>query len=244
MTLSTNLQEIGLTKSEATIYLYLLKSGSSTPPQIANGTKIARPNCYEVLRRLEAQNLLTAHKKGERSIYTAKDPSSLLEQQQQMLKRVGDLLPELQSIHKTKKDKPNIQFLEGFNQVKQIWDRSLEATHIRGITSTEALFKNSPAFFKAYHTKLKKKGTLLQDIITKDSLDAAEWNRENMGPMYEIKVLPKNYETLPTDILIWNNTVALMNIVHPISATVLTDQHMADTFRILFDLSWKQLSKK
>jgi hypothetical protein len=59
-----------------------------------------------------------------------------------------------------------------------------------------------------------------------------------------MRFLPKKYLTLPTDILIWNESVALIHITHPVSATIFTEKSMADTFRILFDLSWKQLHKQ
>jgi sugar-specific transcriptional regulator TrmB len=239
------LRKIGLTKSEVKIYLYLLEVGTSSPPQIAKGTGITRSNCYDVFRKLRERNLIESHKKGSRKNYSVKDPLALVQYEENRLQNIQQLLPELRNMYDSKKNKPNIRFLEGFDQVKQIWTESLKSDHIRGITSTKKLYTNSPKFFNDYHKQLNKKNILLQDILTSDSKGAVtDWTKNSIGPMYEMRFLPKKYLTLPTDILIWNESVALIHITHPVSATIFTEKSMADTFRILFDLSWKQLHKQ
>lgn len=243
MKIIDQLKEIGLSESEIKIYLYLLESGTSTPPQISKGTGIIRVNCYDVLRRLKEKNLIEPNRKGNRKTYTVKDPVALVQHEQLRLENIQRLIPDLRLMYDSKKNKPTVEFLEGFEQVKKVWIMSLQSTHIRGITSTKELYKNSQKFFNDYHYKLRDKGVLLQDILTFDSKgEAADGTTGRMGPLYETRFLPKEYITLPTDILIWNDSVALMNITHPVTATIITEKHMADTFRILFDLSWKQLS--
>ena len=49
MDIADDLQQLDLTKSEVAVYLSLLESGLSIPPQIATATGIARTNCYNIL---------------------------------------------------------------------------------------------------------------------------------------------------------------------------------------------------
>lgn len=244
MEIEQKLKNIGLTKSEISIYLYLIRTGLASAPSISKATKIARPNSYAVLDKLIERKLIQAYPDGKRLVYGVSNLIELERFEESRLQLIRDLIPDLESIAKSKdKGKPKIQFLKGFDQVKQVWLMSLDSDHIRGITSTKALYENSPKFFNDYHKKLKSKKILLQDIITPDSTEGPTTKtKDEMGDLYETRALPAYYSTLPTDILIWNDSVALMNIADPVSATIITEQNMADTFRILFDLSWKQLA--
>lgn len=87
MNIQEQLKEIGLFESEIKVYLYLLENGLSTPPQIAKGTKIARPNCYQVLRSLKERGLIGEQKKGSRKVYIASDPVTLVESMERKEKR-------------------------------------------------------------------------------------------------------------------------------------------------------------
>jgi len=239
-----NLKECGLTSSESAIYLYILEFGTSSPPNIAKGTGIARTNCYSLLNSLQKKGLIEYHIKGKRKVYSPRDPLALVQFQESRLASIQRLLPDLQDLYSTQKNKPRIEFFEGFEQMKEIWHRSCSAKHVRGMTSTKLLFKHSAKFFKEYQRKLMRKGVLLQDILTSDSIGGPMQScKEIMGPMYEVRILPKEqHSALPTDILIWNDSFALMNITDPVASTVITDPHMAETMRIMYDLAWQQLN--
>ena len=72
------LKSIGLKRNEINIYLYLLESGVSTHPQIAQGTHIARTHCYNILRSLQNKHLVSSQKRGKRMAYIARTPKALL----------------------------------------------------------------------------------------------------------------------------------------------------------------------
>ena len=244
MNIEQKLKNIGLTASEIKIYLYLLETGIASTPKISKATKIARPNCYGIIEKLIDRKLVQSYPEGKRLVYGANDPVALERYEESRFQAIRELIPDLAFLSKSKDNKPKIKFLKGFDQVKEIWLMSLDSDHIRGITSTKELYRNSPSFFTHYHKKLKERKILLQDIITKDSTNGpTKKTIAEMGNLYETRILPAQYSTLPTDILIWDDNVALMNITDPVSATVITEKNMADTFRILFDLSWKQLTK-
>ncbi len=120
---------------------------------------------------------------------------------------------------------------------------TLDAREIRGFASTNKLFINSPGFFEKYNAELVKKQVQFYDIVTHESgVKAVPVAKKRMGALYQAKILPKEYEDLPTDILIWDDNVALMTTEEPIFATVLTDKKLARTFEIMFELMWKSVS--
>jgi sugar-specific transcriptional regulator TrmB len=237
------LKQIGLKDSEIKIYLYLLEHGAALPPQIAKGTGIVRNNLYSLLRSLTDKKLIQSQQHKKRKVYMAQDPVSLLHRLEFQKMVIGNLIPDLKALQNLHKNKPQIFFYNGFEEMKQIWIDSTEAKEIRGFTSTTNLYANDKKFFDQYHKKLKDKNILLRDILTNDSRgESTEWTIAVMGDLYQTRFLPQKYRSIPTDILIWNNKVALMNINQPHFGTVIANKALADTVKIMFDLAWMQLS--
>ena len=75
----STLQEFGLTEKEASVYLMLIKSGSSTANEIASKTKVHRVNLYDILGRLQKKGLVSYVILGKRKHYEASEPKKILE---------------------------------------------------------------------------------------------------------------------------------------------------------------------
>src|SRR3989344_175953 len=240
--LNENLRKLGLTKSEIRIYLYLLEGGANGPPAIASGTGIARTNCYHVLAGLKAKNLISERHKGKRIQYIAKDPHALLLSIESKKSIVEDLLPDLQALFGTKSNKPRVHFYEGFEEVKAIYERSLESEFIKAFGSTKQLATLDSAFFTHYFKELKQRGIILRDIVTYESKEESLSEAQTiLGALYEPALLPKKYENLLTDMLLWDDTVALITLKEPIVGTVLVDKELAKTFNAIHDSLFEQV---
>ncbi len=237
MQLIDELKKIGLQKSEIAVYLYLLENGLSTPPAIAKATGIARTNCYNILVSLKDKVLIREQDQGKRKAYIALDPEAILRSLEEKKEAVQRILPDLRGLYITQKNKPKIRFFEGFEQVKEIYWQTLSAQEIFAIGSTKELSDINAPFFDDYLLEIKKRGIILNDILSYDS-------KETTGPktqdilkgLYSQSYLPSKYTELPTDILIWDNNIALITLREPIFGTVLTNPLIAQTFRVLFDV--------
>lgn len=239
MTIEEQLKEIGLHKSEVKIYLYLLKSGLTTPPQLAKGTKITRTNTYNILQSLEDKGLILEQTRGKRKAYIASDPAAILRSIEQKKESIERLLPDLRALYTTQKNKPAIRFYDGFDQVKEIYWQSTEADKILAIGSTKQLEAKDPVFFDKLQREMKRKEIFLQDLITHPSkVVGVEQTKEILKGFYDMKTLPSKYQDFPTDILIWNNNIALITLEEPIFGTVITNDLLSQTFRYIFDMIW------
>lgn len=237
-----NLRRLGLTKSEVRAYLYLLEVGAASPPAIAVGTGIARSNCYHVLAGLKAKSLITERQRGKRIQYAPKDPHALLLSIESKKSVVEDLLPDLQALYGAKSNKPRVHFYEGFDEVKAIYERSLETEFIKAFGSTKQLAALDSIFFTHYFKELKQRGIILRDIVTYESgAEPLSQAQEILGALYEPVLLPKKYENLLTDMLLWDDTVALITLKEPIIGTVLVDKELARTFNAIHDSLYEQI---
>lgn len=241
MTIQDDLRHFGLHKSEIKIYLYLLENGLSTPPAIAKGTGIARTNCYNILRELKEKGLLIEQEQQKRKAYLAADPDALSRSLDEKRELVNRMLPDLRGLYTVQKNKPKIKFYEGFEQVKQVYWMALSTKNkkIVGLGSTKELADLDPFFFHRYIQEMKARGIVLQDILSHDSgIETAPATRRIMGALYDAKVLSQKYQELPTDMLFWDDTIALITLREPIFATILTSSLLAKTFHIIFSILW------
>ena len=182
MTIEQKLKEIGLNSSESAVYVYLLKNGLSTPPQIAKGTKIARTNTYNLLRSLQEKDLIQRQKNRKRFAYAAKNPESLLRQAEHIRKTTEELLPDLKALHKTSTHKPSIQFYEGWDEVQEIYLASLEAESIHAIGSLQKLDTIAAKFLSEYQHQIKKRRIIFHDVLTAESKKAGELMKNFASP--------------------------------------------------------------
>lgn len=241
MNITDDLRQFGLHKSEIRIYLYVLENGLSTPPVIAKGTGIARTNCYNILHELKEKGLLVEQEKQKRRAYLAADPDALLRSLEEKRELVNRMLPDLRGLYTVQKNKPKIKFYEGFEQVKNVYVQTLSVTDkkIFGLGSTKELSNLDPHFFQKYMEAMKDQSIILQDILSHDSGEqAAPSTKKIMGALYDVKLLPLKYQELPTDILLWDDTIALITLREPIFATVLASPLLAKTFRIILSVMW------
>ena len=228
------LKEVGLKKNKAEIYLFLLQNGISTPPQIAKGTAIARTNCYNILKSLEEKEIIRIIQKGKRDAYIARDPESLKLNLERKLEGLEKVLPDLRASYVVQKNKPIFQFFEDWDEVKRIYNLTLEAKEIFAIGSTEQLNKIDPKFFEKYIKEVEKRKIIFKDLLTFGSQNISGPKiKELTTGLYSFKFLPKKYIENLTDILIWDNNIALIALEEPIFGTVIVSKPLAETFRTI-----------
>ena len=241
MDIKTELSNFGLNKSEIAIYLYLLEQGVSSPPQIAKSTKIARTNSYHILLSLKERGLIEEQSKGKRKVYLAKDPGALLMAEEARKKALERVVPDLRALFGTQTNKPKIKFYDGIEQVKQIYLESLNSDGIFALGSTKQLQGLTDDFLKKYAVEIKKRGIVFKDILTKASKESAQVLTSEIGGIYESRYLPDKHKDVPTDMLIWDDKIALISLSEPVFGTVMLNKNITNTFKLVFNLLWDNL---
>jgi len=226
---------VGLNKNEIRVYWYLLAQGLATPPQVAQGTKIARTHCYNLLRSLQDKQLIREQKSGSRKAYIAQHPKALVLALERKKEALEEVLPDLEAFYTTQVNKPTITFYEGWEQVQEIYFQTLSAKEIFSIGSTKHLSQQDSDFFGKYVKLVKQKQIIVHDIISATSgTETFLPTKEILKGYYEARILPPKYSEIKTDILIWENNIALITLEEPIFGTVLTNQLLAQTFKVIF----------
>ncbi|EKD64546.1 MAG: Transcriptional regulator, TrmB [uncultured bacterium] len=247
MAIEQKLHDMGLSSLETRVYLFLLEHGTSSPPQISKGTKIARSNAHYLLRELVQMGLINRQQKGKRFVYAPTDPSAALIVFDRKRKAMEEAINDLRALHKKSTNKPIVKFYEGIEEIKQIYEDILKTKvkEVLAFASTARLFAKIPDYFQTRFQKvLVKREVFLRAILSYESgKKVAPEQKEQMRPYYDYRLIDKKYGDLPTDFLVWDDSLAIIVIDDPVFGTVLENKHLADTYRAQFENMWQALSK-
>jgi hypothetical protein len=151
------------------------------------------------------------------------------------------LLPDLRALYTTQKNRPKIKFYDGWEQVKEIYLQSLEASELWAMGSIEDIDRVDHAFFVHFQKEVRRKQQFIYDLLPFSAKDkAASEAVERIGIFYKAAFLPKKYDRLPIDIMVWGNNVALISLEDPIIGTVITGGYFAQVFKILLEVARPQ----
>ena len=132
MDLRTSLEQIGLTKTEAKVYLELFKLGSTKSGPLVRKTELHRATVYDVLKRLIEKGLVNYITKENTKHFQAIDPHSLLdllkEEQIELDNKKNNAIKIISDLNKLKSEamnKEEANLLTGKSSVKQMMKLSL-----------------------------------------------------------------------------------------------------------------------
>lgn len=206
MDIASTLKQFDLNSSEITVYLWLLENGQSSPPIVSRETKIARTNCYHILDQLVLKGLAAKHLEGKRNDYLANPPEALLALLDQKKELARKLLPDLEGLYMLKKSKPKITYFDGLENVKKIYLQSLESGSILYAGLLDRLSNIDNNFQTMYLNEISKRNIALLNV---------------------------NKPT-PSDFIVWDDSVAFINLNDPAFGTLVVNKDIADGLRLLF----------
>lgn len=244
MMLIAELEELGLSKEEAQVYLTVLELGGSFASTIASKAKIPRVNCYYVLESLRHRGLITSNLKGNVKFFVAEPPQVLVNQIQEKYAHAKKLLPQLLSLISAQAFKPIIRSYEGIEGIKTIFDQTLEAeSEVLGYTNLAALGQLLPDYLPNYTQKLVKK-QIKTRLLSPSTVEARDFIKKFYPKNYPeelVEILfvnPKEFN-FENQISIYGNTVAVMSLDPEESIGLLIESAVyARTQRAVFNLAW------
>jgi len=194
MELSKALKEYGLTDNEIKVYVTLIKTRESTAQNIAKNTNLPRTTTYHILENLEQKALVGFIVKESKKYFQASKPMQLLESIEEKKKIIKEIIPELNSLSGSIKEKPKITVYEGLKGVRAVLKDVLEEKkmiyHYGDIISMQQFFSYA---FPQYITERAKRKIPIK-IICKKEEPHRELLRTAKKEFREFVFVPKNYE--------------------------------------------------
>lgn len=248
------LEQLELSEAEATLYITLLEKGPLSVRELALLTKIKRTTTYLYIDALIERELVIKVVRGSRKQVEAIPPEDslkhLVENNLVKAKSLHEQFPNMlnvlkSSLSQTKNTgEAEIKYYKGKNGVKKIYEEALQAKELRSYFNIELIKEALPDNGALFVEALKNNQTikiyeLFQDTpISKKQLaefQSANTNHQN----YFYKFLPKGVTLSAADTMIYDDTVAIVNVSNQISGIVLKNADYYNNSKELFDLIWK-----
>ena len=243
MELMSALKEFGLSENEIKVYLSLIKLGESTAQSIAKNSNLPRTTVYHLLESLIQKGLVGSVVKESKKYFQASNPKKLIETLDEKKKLINEIIPELNSISKTVKEKPKVTVYEGLRGIrsilKDVLEERKEIFHYGDIVSLQEVF--SYAFPQFISERAKRKIPI--KIICKREGPHEELLKTAKKELREFIFVPENYQ-FKSSVFIYAGKVVIFNIKRePYYAVVIDNEDFYDTQKNLFEFIWK-IAKK
>jgi len=240
------LEKIGLTPTEAKIYLALLKIGEAKTGEILKEAKLNSGRIYQVLGSLEKKGLVSSIKKKKVKLFIPSPPERILDYLQEKEKEVID---------KKNMFKNNLPaLLKNFNQLKV--DTSVEVffgsqgqktaysilfkqssndknLYVYGISSKEKYSQEILNILNYYVYKKRKELNLKVKKLAAEETRKQEFFKQDKS---EIKYLP--YPSM-TSIQILGNITMISFEQDTIITILIHNKNISDDYKKQFEFLWK-----
>lgn len=234
------LEQAGLTKREAPLYMALLQSGPSSIVGIAKKSGMKRPTVYLVLDELLQKGLVSQVPKEKRKLFIALSPELIVEKLEQNAKGLRAVMPELLAFYRGRDQQPIIQLFESgegmFNVYRDITSRK-DIKEVMTFFSFEAIPKEFEKNYEYFIDLLKTGKVRGRDIVSANAPKHFYLEQTRKLPNHEIRQTLGG-QTFLSDSIIYGNKIALLSFKKHF-ALIIESEDIANSFRTLYNLAWQ-----
>jgi sugar-specific transcriptional regulator TrmB len=247
------LKQLDLSDEEASIYVTLLQTGPVSVKSLAEEVDIKRTTAYIYINTLINKGLIVKVVKGAQKMVAANDPKECLEdlvkrniqKAKEIKKNFPDVLASIaaSSSHLTDLNNAEVRYYKGKNNIKKIYEEALQSDELRTYVKLEEDNSLLPEDIELFRSSLEKnKQLVIREIFYNSPLvqDKAP-SILSSNKRYFFKVLPKDLKLTSGDILLYNDTVAIINYQGEVTCVVHQNKDFYNTLKELFDFIWKTL---
>ncbi|MBR9702080.1 hypothetical protein GOV13_04105 [Candidatus Pacearchaeota archaeon] len=233
------LESIGLSKNEIIVYLELISVGKSSAGDISKGTKIHRPNVYDILEKLIQKGIVNQGVENDRKVFYPIPPKNLLDYFNQKAHDLEKIIPKMEEIHsKPKKSETKIISTEGVQSIRTTMSDLLE---LNSQISTYGIPKEAVeilgGFIHEFHKKRISKGIIMKHIY---NLDATKRIKElTQMPHTEARYLPSLYNT-KINTIICGNKIMFFLWEPPFTTIIIENESLAKAYQNYFEILWEE----
>lgn len=235
------LEQFGLSKNEARVYLSLLKGGLSGIGEISEKSKVHRTNVYDVIERLVSKGLASYVNRDGSKYYEATNPENLMNVIKEKEIQLRGILPSLKLEKDLAEKKSEVHVFEGMAAVKMMLNHFLDLGKERVTYGVPKYAVDMiREFMKHYHDRRISLGIPMRHIYNEDAKERIGWL--NTLKLTEARYLPLEFNSPVSTSVCGNEVVFIHWNKNPLVIQMIGDE-FAEPYRKYFELLWK-IAKK
>ncbi len=241
--LQITLQNYGFSEKEAKVYLTILELWISIASTIARRSEINRVTVYTILDNLKKDGIVNETTKEGVKYYSVISPDVLLKQMEQKYESFKDKVPELLALAEKFGSKPKIQFFEGFEGMKKMYNDVLtsEKEPISAFLGLEKINKKFLEYLYKEFLPQRIKLGIKARVISHASEKNKEYKSIDKKTLKETRFIKDLDFIIEHEINIYGgNRVAIsMFSDEDMSALIIHSKKFHDTLLSIFNFIWK-----
>ncbi|MEI7498076.1 MAG: helix-turn-helix domain-containing protein [Candidatus Falkowbacteria bacterium] len=229
------LLDLGLTDSEADVYLALFRIGGSTASVLAKEVGMQRTTVYPILKALAKKGCILLYFRKNHQYYYAQKPERLMGQFQKKLDFFESIIPLFESMEKKQAQATGLRFIETKEELRQFYTDILSDHKAYLVIGNAQAWQNiDPEFFTEYRKIRANLGIKTRLLLSGDS---QETNPEKKDLLRNFRYLPKEYQFKST-INIFNDKILIVSPHSSSLAVIISIPAMVDVFKSIFEIIW------
>lgn len=244
------LVDVGLTAEQTRAYLSLIQDGLSPAAHVSKKTGLGRALIYKVLGQLIALGLAEKKKtSGKVSFFAPTHPNrlkELLAEKKKGLEQTAFALQSefgsLTSAFNLLQGKPNVQFFEGVNGLRHVYNDILDVGQDILVISApiDEGRKEVLHLIREQIEKQAAKKIRTKTINPTGDYEPATQIFEDEKYLITRKKVPAEKLPLPAQIIVYGDKVAITNFKEGLITVLIESKYIAETFRTLFEYVWEK----
>ena len=247
------LEEIGLTRSEALVYLALAELGPSATGKIIDRSGVASSKIYEILNRLELKGLASHAIGSGVKLFEAAPPQRIIDyisekgrkikKEKQKAEILADLLSSRMKLVSTQ-EATIYRGMEGLKTAFYTCVESMKTGDTIYISGVPSRSEKVNRFFVRWNKYRAKKGLRSFTLFNETAKDEPQALLKN-NPLTKIRFIQKDL-LMPAAINVFDDKI----IIFPVESgddpllIMIRSKEIADSFRVQFKLLWNMFKDK
>lgn len=237
------LKEFGLSDNEITIYLTLLKTGSSTANRIAQITGLKRSTTYDNLALLNSKGIVSNAMKDNVNYYESANPKKIVHLLEERKERIEKILPELLSMRESISEKTGVTYFEGKKGVLTVLNDILdEGKELWFYGSRKMALLSLKHYPENFIQKRADKNIKLRAILAGEDKKDPVYKNKKIFRLSSLKFL-KEFDQIGTNVFIYSDRVAFMTPSENPVGIIIKNKEILKQQKTLFEIFWKMAKK-
>jgi len=233
------IENFNLGEKEAKVYLANLSLGRSRVSEIAKKAQLNRITTYEILKRFKQKGIATSVTYNNITYFQTVSPERIIEKMERQVALSKELLPQLLSLKDQSKTRPNLEYYEGKEGVKAIYEDTLSSKdkiiyNIAHPTNLTNFIDND--FLQNYIKKRVRKKIKVKVLIPEDEAKQ-KYTKEVKTALREVKIFNNIRYPVPNEIMIYDNKIALLSFSSKIGV-VMEDPEIVQSLKSIWQVLW------
>ena len=239
-------EKAGLTKSQANVYIALIREDELTPARMAELSGESRENCYSIAKRL-VELQLAEKTSNRKSSYRALNPSALqtlAENRRRAVQRneayVKQNIDSIMQLFYANSEMPGAHSIDGIEGVKEVYNDMLHSNADIYLLRTEYdkdLGNAEEGFLRRFRTTCAENG-ITTYALTPDYPEARAYAADGTDKKmkFDRVFMPANAYTGKVEIDVYGNKVAMITFGETQMATIISSPAIADAMRQIINM--------